>query len=129
VRHSTLKKQPLVDAGNEAAASLIARVGGCEWCRRTYGKFCQHEIANGNACRLKARLSPFASIVLCQECHTELHQTRKPAQVLMGLAILWHSRPDDYDLKAFIALACPNAPQRYTEYEVELWTIRLTRHA
>jgi hypothetical protein len=131
MRRVSLKHQPLVDAGNANAAQLIAECNGCEWCSRHYGDLQCHEIANGNALRRKARVTRFAVLCLCSECHTELHQTRKPAQVLMGLAILWHSRPGDYSLPKFIELVCPHAPRRYLPYEVELWTRRLvsTRHA
>jgi hypothetical protein len=125
MRQTAPNKQALVDAANEAAAALKFAVGHCEWCKRTYGGLVQHEIANGNACRLKARLAPFAALILCKLCHGELHQTRKPAQVLMGLAILYHSRGSDYDLKKFIEIERPTAPQRYTQHEVDYWIDRL----
>jgi hypothetical protein len=126
VRRTAKRKQKRTDAANEAADALVALVGHCEWCLRTYGKRCQHEIARGSQ-RLTARLDPACSIVLCAECHTEIHDLPKRQQVLVGLAILYHSRTSDYSLPRFIEVECPTAPNRYTQREVDHWVDRLTR--
>jgi hydrogenase maturation factor len=121
-------KRALVKAGNEAARKLVKLVGRCEWCDRNYVGFGQHEIANGSY-RLKARLEPFAVLVLCGECHVQIHRMPKPEQQHICLAILYHARTADYDLQAFNMLVNPRAPNRITQYEVDLWIARLTRHA
>lgn len=125
MRRIALRKRPLVRAANEAADKLVALVGCCEWCKRTYGNLCQHEIARGSQ-RLAARLDPACSIVLCAECHSEIHDLPKRVQVLIGLAILYHSRTSDYNLRRFIEVECPTAPNRYTQREVDRWIERLS---
>jgi hypothetical protein len=122
-------KRALVKAGNEAADRLIALVGACEFCKRTYGRLTQHEISRGSACRLKARLDQACCLVVCDECHRELHDLPKRTQVLVGLAILYHARGSDYSLARFTAIECPTAPNRYTQRDVDHWIDRLTRHA
>jgi hypothetical protein len=126
VRRTALRKREKADAGNAAADRLVALVGACEWCGRSNVPLCQHEISRGPN-RLTARLEPCCSLVLCSECHTEIHDLPKRQQVLIGLAILWHSRGQDYNLGRFIEVECPSAPNRYTPREVELWTRRLLR--
>jgi hypothetical protein len=127
MRRVSLKHKPLVDAGNANAAQLIAECNGCEWCSRPYGGLECHEIVGGNALRRKARVTRFAVLCLCRECHAQIGRMPMPERVLIGLAILWHSRPQDYSLPSFIELVCPHAPRRYLPYEVELWTRRLLR--
>ena len=118
------RKRALVAAGNQAADELIARVGRCEFCRNNYGQT-QHEISRGSQ-RLTARLEPSCSVVVCQECHATLHELPKRIQVLIGLAILRRSRPEDYDLRRFIEIECPHAPNRYQQRDIDLWTERLS---
>lgn len=125
MRKTIPRKRSLVRAGNEAADRLVALVGYCEFCGRDNVPLCQHEIAGG-ALRLKARLEPWACLCLCSECHTQLHRMPKPEQTLLGLAILYHSRTSDLDLKAFNNLYSPTAPNRFTWYDVNLWVARLT---
>lgn len=120
----TPSKRQLVEAGNAAADRLVALVGACEWCSCTYGGLAQHEIANA-ALRRKARLEPWASIVVCNECHITIHRMPMPERTLIALAILYHSRSADYDLRKFVALVSPHAPQRFTQREVDLWIRRL----
>ena len=124
MRHTAPNKLSKKQAADEAADALVRLVGHCEWCKRTYGKLSQHEISRGSQ-RLTARLEPSCSLVLCQECHTEIHELPKRIQVLVGLAILWHARGADYNLRRFIEVECPHAPNRYTQREVDLWTRRL----
>jgi hypothetical protein len=125
MRRTMPRKRAQVAAGNEAADELINRVGKCEFCRNAYFGITQHEISRGSQ-RLTARLEPAASIVVCPDCHMTLHELPKHLQVLIGLAILRRSRPEDYSLKRFIEIECPHAPQRYQQRDIDLWSERLS---
>jgi hypothetical protein len=128
MNRTTPRKQALVAAGNKAAAELSRFVGSCEWCGRdrTFGGIVQHEILGGSI-RTKARLEPSCVLVLCGECHVQIHRLPMPERVLIGLAILYHARTSDYSLSKFIEIACPTAPRRYTQYEVDIWILRIAQ--
>jgi hypothetical protein len=125
MRQTMPRKRALVAAGNQAAKNLMQLLDyRCEWCRRNYPGVEVHEIDNGSH-RLKCRTEPYATLCLCQECHVQLHRFAMPERVLAALAILYHSRSSDYSLSKYIALACPQAPSRYTQHDVDIWILRL----
>jgi hypothetical protein len=124
MRRVSLKHQPLVDAGNANAAQLIADVGKCEFCLRDFVPITQHEILQG-ALRRKTRVDRSCVLVICPECHGVLHSMGKPNSILCALALLQRSRLDDYDLPKVNYIAKPEAPNRYSVYEVDLWSSRL----
>lgn len=70
-----------------------------------------------------------ARICLCYDygdgCHELIERMNAKDGILCGLAIIKVMRHEDYNLRAFTALACPQAPQRYTDEEVERWITRL----
>ena len=83
-----------------------------------------HEIANGPL-RQKALDKRYAVLVVCRypyfrtqrDCHRLVQNEPEAKQ----LARLWLSRPDDYDLVAYLELTRPNAPLRIEQWEVDRW--------
>lgn len=80
-----------------------------------------HEILNGMGRRQKARGVRYASLRLCAWCNLYVVVNKKDWPASRQLAALRASRPEDYDLVAFLELRNPNAPQAITEAEVEQW--------
>lgn len=106
---------------------LKQEVGKCELCSpdlrtRPWGipwGLQVHEIARGSH-RHKALDKRFALLVVCPTCHELNLSSRKEWPEARQLAALRHSRPRDYDLKAYNKLiGC--GPNRITEEEVEAW--------
>lgn len=94
---------------------LIASVGKCEVCGRRRQLSC-HEIAGGPD-RQKALDKAYAILVLCWTCNQGM-EDRSVWPQARQLALLRHSRPNDYDLVAFNFLVNPRAPMRITADEV-----------
>ena len=103
---------------------LIARVRRCEVCGRQPWLWdwylCVHEIARGTN-REKAIDQAYAVLVVDHKCHEELG-SKKEWPVSRQLWALRRSRPQDFDLAAYLALAHPNAPLAITPEEIDAWT-------
>ena len=104
---------------------LIWEVGCCEACGHEPGRakwgqldwpLAVHEIANGPR-RQKALDRPYAVLVACWWCNGEELTDRRKWPVARQLAALKRSRPEDYDLAAYLALS-GRAPTAITEEEV-----------
>jgi len=116
--------------------ALKARVGRCEVCGRPRNvrDLAAHEIGRARGgVRQKALDQLYALLVVCRcpdfatgcDCH-RLTQAEPEARQLARLSL---SRPEDYDLPAFLALTRPNAPLRIlpAEIEAEIACLRLLR--
>lgn len=111
-----------------ARDALIAEVGECEHCGasqdyphqdlpRELSQLCVHEIANGPH-RQKALDKRFATLVLCWHCNGETFEDKGEMPESRQLAVLFTSRPRDFDLPAYLELTSPRAPDRITYDEV-----------
>jgi len=82
-----------------------------------------HEICNGPL-RQRALDKEFAVLIVCRypnfckqtDCHREVQAWSEAKQ----LALLYLRRSDSYDLKAYLTLTNPRAPQRITQEEVDV---------
>ncbi len=112
---------------------LVQEVGCCEICGHDpltirpgnirWNLYC-HEIARG-ADRLKALDKRFAILVVCHHCHMEWLDDAKEWPEAHQLASLKKSRPEDYDLTAYLRLKNPNAPAAITQDEVDAWLAKM----
>ena len=100
--------------------AFLLEIGRCELCGRRYGLEV-HEIARGNANRVKAMDQRCAVLCVCWACHAGKLSSRAEWPEARQLAALRRSRPGDYDLAAFNALV-GRGPERVTEEEVQQWT-------
>lgn len=97
---------------------LIERVGRCEYCGRRHHGLEVHEILRGGY-RQKTQDEQCATLVLCRPCHNIMGGRDWAEQ----LAILRRSRPEDFNLIDFHALASRVKP---IHEEVDLWEMRLS---
>ena len=81
-------------------------------------QLCVHEIANGIH-RTAAQDKPYATLVLCWLCNGYKVTNKRQWPEARQLAVLKHSRPDEYDLTAYNTLVNPRAPERITQGEVD----------
>jgi hypothetical protein len=123
MRRTAPNKRALVKAGNDAADALCMEVAKCEFCQRDYVPLAQHELLQG-ALRQRTRAERCCVLAVCSECHGVLHSMGKPNSILCGLALIHRSRFEDYDLKKVNFIAKPEAPNKYSVYEVGLWLSR-----
>lgn len=117
MRNRSLKRQKLDRHAEPIRRDLISEVCRCEWCGRHSIQVCVHEILRGGY-RAKTLSERCAVLVLCDECHNLMGGREWAEQ----LAILRRSRPHDYRLSAFHALAQRVKPD---ESEVRLWSQRI----
>lgn len=121
------------EAARPVREALKARVRRCEVCleRREPWQLAAHEIglARGGL-RQKALDQLYALLLVCRspfpvDCH-RLTQNEPEARQLARLRL---SRPQDYDLTAFLRLTRPNAPLRLlpADVEAEIDYLRLLR--
>ncbi len=126
MRKTPLRRESKKHAARRRACApfrreLIRKVGRCEKCGRRWwavDKLDPHEIARG-AHRQKALDKPFAVLIVCRQCHEEFDDTHAWPYARQ-LALLKRSRPEDYDLTAFVKLL-GDGPKRITEAEVDAW--------
>lgn len=85
-------------------------------------RLCCHEIANGPN-RQKAIDKPYAILVLCWHCNGEEVENKAAWPEARQLALLQDRSPNDYDLAAYNYLMNPQAPNRITQEEVEMYRI------
>ncbi len=114
---------------------LVVRVGKCEVCGhgplnpwkdrppKCSGIHC-HEIANGPN-RQAALDKPYAILVSCNYCNQDRLTDRKEFPEARQLAILQVSRPEDYDLRKYLELTSPNAPNRIEQWEVDRYRTKI----
>lgn len=101
--------------------TLVLNVAQCEWCSSPNHGLSVHEIARG--CHRQAALDkPFATLVLCDDCHRDLHELPSIHAICIGLALLKSSRPEDFSLEAFYKLTARRWP---AEDLVERWYVRI----
>lgn len=108
-RERYLAAKPIRDA-------LRSEVGRCEISGATGLPLDVHEICRG-VNRSKALDKRFALLVVCRRSHEELGSAGKWPEAKQ-LAILAERRLFDFNLKAYLELTSPNAPNRVTLEEV-----------
>lgn len=96
--------------------ALRSEVGRCE-ISGAVGPFDVHEICRG-VHRSKALDKRFALLVVCRLAHEELGSASKWPEARQ-LAVLAERRLFDFDLKAYLELTSPRAPDRITLEEVQ----------
>lgn len=77
-----------------------------------------HEIARGSRNRQKAIDAPFATLVVCRRCHSEVLHGDGSFTEIMQLSLLQTKAPDDYDLAAYNELV-GFGPNRIEQWEVD----------
>ncbi len=96
--------------------ALRSEVGRCEICGCSRGILDVHEICRG-VNRSKALDKRFALLLVCRLCHEELGSAKIWPQARQ-LAVIAVRRLLDFDLKAYLELTSPRAPNRITLREV-----------
>lgn len=96
--------------------ALRSEVGRCE-VSGALGPFDVHEICRG-VHRSKALDKRFALLVVCRRAHEDLGSAKKWPEARQ-LAVLAERRLFDFDLKAYLELTSPRAPNRITLEEVQ----------
>ncbi len=119
MRRATPKREALDRQADKWRYEFRGRVGRCEFCGRHNHGLQVHEILRGNAYRVKAQDKAYAVLVLCAACHDEMGGMH-PAQ---QLAILKRSRPEDFSIAKFYALAEREYP---SGEDIQLWLKRLS---
>lgn len=107
------------DAEAKPVRDALRAIGHCEICGCSRSQLDVHEICRGQFRQL-ALDKPFALLLVCRKCHEELGSAKEwpePRQ----LAILAESRPNDFNLTAFLNLTNPLAMKRITMDEVSQW--------
>lgn len=116
MRRVSEKRQALMRKVKPIRDSLRAEAGRCEICGYAHGGLDLHEIARG-PCRAICLDKRFALLVVCRRCHEDLGSAREWPQARQ-LAIIAERRLFDYDLKSYLELTSPRAPNRITLREV-----------
>ncbi len=120
------RRRKRLDEARPVREQLRAEATACEWCgRANCGRLDIHEIIRGSL-RPQALDQRCCLLVLGRTCHDVIHRMGASDGRLCGLAILYHVRSSDYDLRRFVALLSPFAPERITQREVDVWISRLT---
>lgn len=124
MRRVSKKRQRMNTAIKPFRDALRERVRRCEvcGCNREPHALAIHEIANGPL-RSKALDKEYAVLVVClnpnfqrqEDCHREVQEWSEARQ----LALLYLRRSASYDLKAYLELTNPRAPNRITQSEVD----------
>ena len=121
-RQRAAEAKPIRDA-------LRQEVGQCEVCECSpewphrdlppvMSQLDVHEICRGPH-RQKALDKRYALLVVCRKCHDGPISSRKQMPEPKQLAILFQSRPWDFDLRAYLELTNPDAPSRISPNEVK----------
>ena len=100
--------------------AMLDEVLLCEVCNRSTTTEV-HEIARGNANRMKAQDKRYAILVVCWACHRNRLSSRAEWPEARQLAALRRSRPGDYDIRAFNTLVGCGS-ERVTEDDVDQWS-------
>ena len=127
MRRISSKRQARQAEAKPIRDALIAKAGECMICGARPGiqngrmqqlnQLCVHELLNGPL-RQKTMDKPFATLVVCWHHNGELND-KGLWPVARQLAVLLTKSPDDYDLAAFNRLSNPNAPNRWTQEDVD----------
>ncbi len=121
MRKVSPKRAALLATVEPIRNALRERVAVCEWCLNTDSGLCVHEIARGQH-RSVALDKPFATLVLCDDCHRDMHDLPAAHAVCIGLALLRYSRPEDWSLERFYQLTARRWPD---ELMVDRYWMRL----
>lgn len=119
MRNVSLKRQKLNAAVKPFRDGLLERVAVCEWCINTDSGLIVHEISRGQY-RAMSLDKPFACLVLCGDCHRDMHDLPASHAVCIGLALLRYSRPTDFNLERFYQLTARRWPDE--EMVDRYWT-------
>ena len=109
-----MSNKPNADSepGDEAAAKLKQTVGRCELCGWVGpDNLVCHEILRGNPLRRLARGVRCCCLILCNEWANDCHGMMGGRPWEWQLAILWRSRPTDFDLLHFWKIAGRRKPE------------------
>lgn len=128
MRRISKKRAARIREASEFRKSLLASFHSCMICGQSPknsanpgNRLCVHEIANGPL-REAALDKPYACMVLCWRCNSEVVIDKKGWPQARQLATLKLCAPGHYDLAAFNFLVNPRAPNRITEDEVRSWS-------
>ena len=120
MRRTSEKRRQLMHLAKPWRECFVEEIGRCEWGQLCHGGLQVHEISQGPS-RAASLMNRACILCLCFECHDILH--RMPDKRAVGLAILYHNRPGDYDLREFWRVESRNKPD---QREVDNWIRRLT---
>ena len=105
MRRVSKKRAKLNKVAKEWREEFAMELKVCEWCRKR--KPIIHEIARGSGHRLKAMVTRYATLALCDPgCHQEVGLWPRSKQ----LALLMLRRPSDFDLEAYYRLVARRWP-------------------
>ena len=106
---------------------LVERIGRCECCGRRAERWQDihavlhcHEILNGPL-RDKTLDEPCSLLVTCWTCNSEKLTDKKEWPIERQLALILKSDPERFDLKRFLWLRNPNAPEAVTTEDIREW--------
>lgn len=130
MRQNTLKRAKLNRADEPFRRAKREKHGRCMNCghspenpRRHMPAECSalavHEIGNGSGLRKLCQGKDYATLVLCWHCNQYEFCDKDRWPVARQLALLKVRAPEEYDLKAFVLLIRPNAPNWIIESEVD----------
>ena len=128
MRRISQKRAKRIREARGFRTSLLASFRSCMICgvdpkksTNPGNQLCVHEIANGPLREL-ALDKPYACMVLCWKCNSEVVIDKKAWPQARQLATLKLCAPGNYDLAAFNFLVNPRAPNRITEDEIRSWS-------
>lgn len=117
MRPVSKKRQELIRQVKPVRDGLRSEVGKCEICGCSRGALDVHEIKRG-PCRAILLGERCGLLVVCRLCHEALGSAAKWPEARQ-LAILAERRLFDFDLRAYLELTSPRAPNRITLEEVQ----------
>jgi hypothetical protein len=131
MRANTPKRRAYNLAASKVSTALIRELGYCEACGHSprnpwrdkpvqCSVLTPQEIGRGKY-RKDCQGKRFAILCACWFCNTEELTKASIWPVERQLCLLKHSRPQDFDLKAFVSLLRPHAPNWITEADVSHW--------
>ncbi len=135
LRHMSDRRREREDEARPTRVALKERLRRCEVCgrQRETWELAIHEISNGPLRQTSLDLL-FALLAVCFgpnfAAQTDCHRITQEEPETRQLARLWLSRPEDFDLKAYLTMTRPAAPNRILPLEVaiEAATLRLERN-
>jgi len=119
MRPVSKKRQELMRQVKPVRDRLRAEIWKCEICDCARGVLDVHEIKRG-PCRAILLGERCGLLLVCRLCHEELGSAAQWPEARQ-LAVLAERRLFDFDLKAYLNLTNPGAPNRITLQEVQAY--------